>query len=88
MHYGRFTFYNITGAVTWIVLFLFGGFAFGNMPIVRENFSLVILGIIIVSLLPALYEFLKVRFVRSRRQGELPLSSDQNPEDKNNQPDL
>lgn len=52
MNYSKFLFYNIAGALIWVILFTVGGYFFGNIPIVKENFSLVIIAIIIVSLLP------------------------------------
>jgi membrane-associated protein len=61
MTYGTFAFYNVVGAIAWVGLCVGLGFAFGNVPIVRENFSLVALGIIFVSLLPAIVEILKSR---------------------------
>ncbi|MBW7957659.1 MAG: DedA family protein [Deltaproteobacteria bacterium] len=63
MSYGRFLFYNVTGAVAWIFLFILGGYYFGSIPLVKENFSLVILAIIVLSIMPGLIEF-----VRARRQ--------------------
>jgi membrane-associated protein len=56
MRYARFLFYNVAGGVGWIVILVAGGYLFGNIPVVRRNFSLVILAIIILSLLPALIE--------------------------------
>ena len=56
MHYRTFAIYNVTGAVTWVFLFVGGGYLFGNMPWVKNNFSHVTLGIIIFSLLPIFYE--------------------------------
>jgi membrane-associated protein len=56
MNYGRFALYNVTGAVLWIVLFVLGGYFFGNIPIVKENFTLVILAVIVVSIMPAVIE--------------------------------
>jgi membrane-associated protein len=56
MNYGRFALFNVTGAVLWIVLFVLGGFFFGNIPLVKDNFTLVILGVIVVSVLPAVIE--------------------------------
>jgi len=61
MDYMRFVFYNILGGVLWIGLFVFGGYFFGNLPVVRENFSLVIMVIIFLSILPAVIEFLRAR---------------------------
>jgi membrane-associated protein len=51
-----FVSYNAVGAVAWVALCLFAGWFFGNIPIVRNNFSLVTIGIVIVSLLPMLFE--------------------------------
>lgn len=61
MSYGKFITYNVVGGITWVVLFLFAGYFFGNIPAVQHNFTLVILGIIFVSVLPAVYEFIKER---------------------------
>jgi membrane-associated protein len=61
MSYARFAMFNITGAVVWVSLFLWGGYWFGNLPVVTNNFSLVILAIIGISLLPILIELLKAR---------------------------
>ena len=52
MKYSKFLKYNIGGAIAWIVLFVFAGYFFGNIPIVRDNFSLVIIAVIAISLLP------------------------------------
>ncbi|NCO97180.1 MAG: hypothetical protein COY38_00770 [Candidatus Aenigmarchaeota archaeon CG_4_10_14_0_8_um_filter_37_24] len=57
MSYSRFIIYNIIGGISWISLFLFGGYYLGNIPIVKENLSLVILLIIFVSLLPSAVKF-------------------------------
>jgi membrane-associated protein len=62
MHYARFLFYSFSGSVLWIGGFVFGGYYFGNIPIVRENFTAVVLGIIMLSLLPATVEFLRQRY--------------------------
>ncbi|MFQ5616279.1 MAG: DedA family protein [Anaerolineales bacterium] len=61
MTYGKFIGFNVIGALIWVPLFLLGGYFFGNLPIVAENFELVIIGIIIVSILPAVFEYLKER---------------------------
>lgn len=61
MEYGRFLMFNVVGAVLWVGLFVFGGFLFGNIPAVRDNFTLVILAIIGLSVLPILIEWLKSR---------------------------
>ena len=56
MTYPRFMAYNVIGGVVWIVSFLLLGFFFGNMPVVKKNFGLVIIGIIVLSILPAVIE--------------------------------
>jgi membrane-associated protein len=61
MTYRTFAFYNVTGAILWVGLCAFAGYLFGNIPVVKENFELVVLGIIAVSLLPLAYELLKAR---------------------------
>ncbi len=61
MHYGRFLFYNVLGAFLWITLFVGAGFVFGNLPFVKQNFSKVILVIIVVSVLPIVFEWWKAR---------------------------
>lgn len=59
MEYRRFLAYNVVGAVIWVAGFLGAGYWFGNVPIVKKHFSLVILGIIVVSVLPMGIEFLR-----------------------------
>lgn len=66
MGYRRFTIFNVTGGVAWIAGFVFAGYFFGNIPAVEKNFTFVIMGIIIVSLIPAAVEFLRHR-LRPRR---------------------
>ena len=62
MSYPRFILYNFIGGFLWIVIFLYAGYFFGNVPFVKENFEAVVLGIILVSLIPAVYAFIKARF--------------------------
>ena len=61
MSYARFALYNVAGGIGWIVSLTVAGYLFGNIPIVRKNFSLVIFAIIILSILPALIEVLRQR---------------------------
>jgi membrane-associated protein len=61
MNYGRFLSFNVFGAFLWTALFVFLGYFFGNIPIIKENFELAIVGIIIISVLPMVYEWLKHR---------------------------
>src|SRR5262245_39838787 len=56
MSYGRFLAYNVVGGVGWIVILVLGGYEFGNIPVVRRNFTLVILAIVVLSILPAVIE--------------------------------
>lgn len=56
MHYLTFAHYNVIGAVTWVFLFVGGGYFFGNIPVVKHNFPLVTIGIVVFSLLPVAYE--------------------------------
>lgn len=58
MHYGRFQAFNVAGAATWVVLFIGGGYFFGNIPLVKNNFGLVTVAIIIASLLPVAWVLL------------------------------
>jgi membrane-associated protein len=64
MSYPKFITYNVVGAVLWVGLFVVGGYFFGNISVVRENFTLVILAIIAISVLPIVVEALRAR--RSR----------------------
>lgn len=57
MDYPHFFLYNVTGGLLWVSIFTIGGFYFGNIPVVKQNFSFVIFGIIGVSVLPLLIEF-------------------------------
>lgn len=66
MSYGKFISYNIFGGLFWVSLFIFGGYYFGNLPFVKANFSVVILAIIVISILPALIEFFKKRIALQR----------------------
>jgi membrane-associated protein len=61
MTYAKFASYNVIGALLWVGVCVLAGYAFGNIPIVKENFTLVILGIIFVSILPGIIEFLRQR---------------------------
>jgi membrane-associated protein len=66
MTYARFLLYNVVGGVLWVVLFCLAGYFFGNLPAVRENFSLVILAIIVLSILPLVFELVRERRRRQR----------------------
>lgn len=64
MTYGRFLTHNIVGGVAWVTLFALAGYYFGNLPVVQHNFSLVIVAIIAISLMPMLLEFAKSRLAK------------------------
>lgn len=59
MSYSKFISFNAIGGVLWVSIALFAGYLFGNIPIIKDNFSIVILGIIAVSLLPVVFAFIK-----------------------------
>ncbi len=61
MAYGHFIVYNIAGGIAWVMIFVFGGYFFGNIPFVKANFSLVIFAIIFISVLPGVIEFIRSR---------------------------
>jgi membrane-associated protein len=66
MPYPRFFAYSVGGGITWVSLFIWAGYFFGNLPAVRHNFTLVIMGIIVISVLPMVFEFLRARRETSR----------------------
>jgi membrane-associated protein len=61
MRYARFLAYDVAGGLLWVSLFIFGGYYFGNIPAVKRNFELVILGIIFVSVLPMVVEYVRAK---------------------------
>ncbi len=70
MSYGHFISYNIFGGLVWTALFTFGGYWVGNLPFFKANFSLVVILIILISLIPAVTEVIKSR--RKSRSGSSP----------------
>lgn len=64
MVYGRFIRFNIMGAIAWVVLFVYGGYLFGNIPAVKQNLSLVILAIMVLSVMPGVIEYWRHRSAR------------------------
>jgi membrane-associated protein len=74
MRYSTFAFYNVAGAVLWVGICVGAGVLFGNVPIVKDNFSLVVLGIVFVSILPAVIELLRRRRDVSPAARDLPSS--------------
>jgi membrane-associated protein len=61
MNYARFAAYNITGGVAWVLLFVLGGWRFAGLETVQKNFHLVIIAIVIISVLPAIVQYLRTR---------------------------
>jgi membrane-associated protein len=61
MTYGRFITYNIVGGIAWVAIFVLGGYLFGNIPFIKQNFSLVFAAIIFLSILPGIIEFFRNR---------------------------
>ena len=68
MSYPAFALYNVTGALAWVGICLGAGYVFGNVPIVKENFELVVVGIVALSLLPMVVEYLRYRRASPPRQ--------------------
>lgn len=67
MHYGKFLEYNATGGFVWVFGFTLLGYFFGNIPFVKDNFSLVVLAIIALSVLPMIYEFVKSKYSSKKK---------------------
>ncbi|MDD5008443.1 MAG: DedA family protein [Syntrophorhabdaceae bacterium] len=61
MTYLRFISYNVIGGIAWIAACVFAGYFFGNIPIVKQNFTIVISAIIVISILPGVIEFIRQR---------------------------
>jgi membrane-associated protein len=68
MSYWRFIAYNIGGGIAWVALFVFGGYFFGNLPVVKRNFTVVVLAIIFISVLPGLIEYLRQRRQKAKEK--------------------
>ena len=68
MTYSKFILFNVTGCITWVCLFLLGGYYFGNIPSVKNNFTIVIITIIIISVLPGIFEYGRQRLNTSKKK--------------------
>lgn len=68
MPYRRFIIYNVIGGIAWVSIFLFGGYYFGGLQIVKQNLSLVIISIVIISFIPVIYGFAKRSKVKSKKK--------------------
>lgn len=62
MHYGTFLLYNLAGGFIWVTTLIFTGYFFGQIPFIKENFEYVVIGIVFISLLPLVTEFLKHKY--------------------------
>lgn len=70
MTYSKFLAYNIIGGILWCAIFIYGGYFFGNLSLVKNNFSFVIVAIILISVLPMLIEYLKHRSSKTKAGAE------------------
>jgi membrane-associated protein len=70
MPYIRFIMFNVTGGIAWIASFIFAGYFFGNIPFVKRHFTLAILTIIVISILPGVIEFARQRYQYSHSKAE------------------
>ncbi len=70
MPYIRFIMFNVTGGIAWIASFIFAGYFFGNIPFVKRHFTLAILTIIVISILPGVIEFARQRYQYSHGKAE------------------
>jgi len=66
MTYPRFLFFNVFGGLLWVLLFVLGGYWFGNIPIVQNNFSMVILALVLIPGIPAAVEFIRMQMSRRK----------------------
>ncbi|MEJ6979598.1 DedA family protein [Pedobacter sp. P351] len=66
MSYSRFASYNVVGGFLWVTSFLFIGYFFGGLPVIKQNFTYVIIGIIILSILPPVFEILREKFKKEK----------------------
>lgn len=71
MTYGHFIAYNVVGGIAWVSLFTFGGYFFGNLTFVKENFTFVVLAIILISIMPAFIEVIRSRMQRPSSELEM-----------------
>ena len=72
MQYGRFLLFNVSGALLWVVLLTYAGYLFGNVPVIKDNLTLVIVVIILLSISPGIIEVLRHRAAARAAQGQRP----------------
>jgi membrane-associated protein len=71
MHYGRFLMFNVVGGLVWVISFSLFGYYLGNLPFFRNNFSLIVIIIILISAVPVAYEIFRSRFQNKLKQSEV-----------------
>jgi len=71
MSYSYFFSYNVFGGITWVLIFTLMGYFFGNLPFVQKNFELVIIAIILISVVPAVWEIVKAQRETKREKANL-----------------
>ena len=69
MTYGKFIIFNVIGGIAWVGAFLAGGYWFGNIPAVKKNFTIVILAIVFVSILPGIIAYIKAKYFPGQEAG-------------------
>lgn len=68
MTYPKFILYNIVGGLAWVAICVYSGYFFGNIPIIKQNFSFVIIAIILISVLPMVIEFLRAKYGKKNNE--------------------
>lgn len=71
MNYSKFILFNITGCITWVCIFLLAGYYFGNIPIVKRNFTIVIMTIIIISVMPGFITYVRQKYLGRKTKAGL-----------------
>ena len=66
MNYGKFLLYNILGGALWVLSMTLAGYFLGEIPVVKQNFEIIVLGIVFVSVLPMVFEFVRQRFLAAK----------------------
>lgn len=67
MHYGTFILYNVVGAFIWVTFFTFAGYFFGGIPFIKNNFEYAVIVIVLVSVLPVIYEYIKHKMEKKHK---------------------
>ena len=71
MTYKKFILYNVIGGILWVNIFVWLGYFFGNLPFVKKNFEFAILAIILISVLPMVYEFIKSKLEARKAKAQV-----------------